>query len=260
LHSGNWRSFIWTGSIKMKQSVNLLCKEFDPVAPTINAYIILSALLFEILGIVLYRNQLASELEFIESDYMQSQTDYDDRSISFEEQRDSFTPKLSNPKFAIDLVRLEFEIQGKKNVLKELQGNDLSTPVYSSQYLQAFSNLIIPGMWLTEINIHPTDKKVTLLGQTQQAKFVPQFIQSFAESGQLYELEFASLSLDRKKSADPAITFILSTDFVKIPEAVEIQKTANTNSEKVLANSKIDSTEPSSPPIPTAMLQAIGEK
>ena len=195
----------------MKQSVNLLTKEFSNQQPAVNFYLTIGLLTLEIAALTgLYFIQ-ANEVLALEQSYFNTQQNYDQQSNDFEERKNNFQPKTKDPKLGLQITRLRTEKKGKASILKALEGGKLGKSISSSYYLEAFANLITEGMWLTEIEIHPLKGEITLVGKTLKPQLIPQYVKALSQSDKLYGLEFSSFRLNRTKPTDQFLNFRLST-------------------------------------------------
>ncbi len=92
------------------------------------------------------------------------------------------------------IAKKQKELVAVKRLLVRVNNQATTKPVDYSKILKALSSLKSSSLWLTKINLYPTS--LSLVGQTTQAKLIPNYISKMAED-KLLSSRFEDLSIER---------------------------------------------------------------
>ncbi len=109
----------------------------------------------------------------------------------------------------LSMVRNEYQA---RQALAQLMGAQDRLHVYGfSAYLAAFSQKMLPGMWLTRFSVSGDGSGLELRGGTMEPALLPEFVQSLHDVPALAEMQFRLLQMEREDSGSRWLEFVLNT-------------------------------------------------
>jgi hypothetical protein len=116
------------------------------------------------------------------------------------------TDKLAQLNAELTSVRLNFIDVAAKYPRSEISPQILDSSrqpmcnIKFSNYLEAFAQAIVPGVWLTEINITDNGKQITLQGHSLKPVMVQLYLQQLKQLAMFAPMTFQILDLSEDKS------------------------------------------------------------
>jgi len=120
-----------------------------------------------------------------------------------------------------DVVQdLRNELAAKKRLIEAVSAMDYSHRHGFSQYLEAFSKKVRPGMWLTGFSVNGDGNGLELRGGAQDPRMIPEFVQSLGDIPVLAHMQFRLLQIDRERDGGRWVEFVMNTN-VEISRGME---------------------------------------
>lgn len=140
--------------------------------------------------------------------------------------------------------QLEQQLQEKRELLQTLASRKSSSGQCSmlSYYFQVFSQTVVPGLWLTKINIDLSQDLMSLSGATYLASLPISFIQSIEKNNCFSNRQFGPIDLFRQSQtlgvADAATTSASSLGNAFPPSTdSSVTGSADTGSQNIASSS-----------------------
>lgn len=98
-----------------------------------------------------------------------------------------------DPALQTEILRLEAELNGRREVMQILQGGVLGNTEGFSEYLRAFARQSFEGLWLTGFTITGAGQDVIVEGRALRPEFVPDYLRRLNRERALQGHAFAEL-------------------------------------------------------------------
>ena len=80
----------------------------------------------------------------------------------------------------------------------------------ASSYFDGLTKNILPGLWLTDINVNRSQNSITLKGRAENSELVPKYIKQFTNNHAFSDIVFHNINVE-KNEGDINYTFELGT-------------------------------------------------
>lgn len=198
----------------MNQQINLFLQLPRPKVETgkytvKNLFIAAAVVLTLSIGYALYINikahGMSNEVEHLTAEKAEAQQKYDATSAQY--------PAEAKAALVNQAKDIEQQITVKKALLNLLQNSSLGTNGFAEK-LQALSDDVEPGMWLTNIEFNLTTQYIGLAGVSINVDAVLAFVDKLGKNPAFANIKFATFKMDKPEdaTANSALSFILSND------------------------------------------------
>lgn len=215
----------------MNQQINLFLQLPRPKVETgkytvKNMLIATAVVVVVVLGYALYINIKASTLTNdvvrLKADKEAAQKKYDETSAQY--------PAEAKAALVNQAKDIEQQIAVKKALLTLLQNSSLGTNGFAEK-LQALSDDVQPGMWLTHIEFNLTKQYIGLAGIGIDTNAVLAFVDKLGKNPAFANEKFATFKIDKPENAadNSAFSFVLSNKTGDEPAKPEVPAPAAPN-------------------------------
>jgi cell division protein FtsL len=135
-----------------------------------------------------------------------------------------------DPRIEAEVIRLEQEVQGRREVMDVLHAGGLGDTRGFSDHLKAFARQSFDGVWLTGLSIASAGKDVSVEGRASHAAFVPGYLKRLNGESAMQGHPFSELLIE-EPPADPAAKAVR-------PNYVEFKLTTNAEAPTTKAGSQ----------------------
>jgi len=107
----------------------------------------------------------------------------------------AFPLPQKSPRLEAEIKAVEGELASLQKVSEVLQRRELGDTKGYAEYFRAFARQIVPGLWLTGINIHGAGAEIGLQGKALNPELVPAYIGKLRNEPVLKGKSFSTLEM-----------------------------------------------------------------
>ena len=122
-------------------------------------------------------------------------------------------PREKDPLLTESFKRRQAELAGRKPLLAYLENFEPEKGSGFSTVLKGFAQYPLKGVWLTNIRLNNTERKILLAGSAFKSDLIPAYVQHLGDKKVLSSQTFASLKVQQFKDSKRQVDFRLESDF-----------------------------------------------
>lgn len=208
----------------MAQQINLYRADFRLPTRTFATVHMLKLAALLLVVMVLVVGGIAYRTSLLRSQMTQYEQEEGAMQQSLAELNKRFIARAGDPALMNEVAKLETLLNAPDSVREMLMNDAFGDTEGYSSYFVSFARQVVPGMWLTGVEIVGAGKQITLRGRAVVPERVPQYLQRLSAEKKLAGKEFALFQMTRpapeevanpdgssRKVTHPYVEFVLKT-------------------------------------------------
>jgi hypothetical protein len=113
------------------------------------------------------------------------------------------SPEGRSKALEAEVARLEAEIKARQSVLAALGTGELGNTAGFSEFLAALGRRVVPGVWLTGLNIGEAGNELQVSGRALRPELVPAYLKALSDEPMMRGRRVTEMKLAAKVAAPP---------------------------------------------------------